>query len=208
VVDGVSREVYAPEHLVNETAEAPTYQFRPRMLGSDHSFRLGPDSLEWSVGSHSGRTAYPMITYVRLGYRPSNLGSSRFTTEIWSRNTPRIEIASASNRSLVAMENHGAAYKAFIRDLHLRIANSGADCRFEAGFAPWRWWPMVAIGAAMVLGMGFVSVRAIASGDFRVTALILALVGLLAWQMVPLVVRNRPRQYDPRQIPDDVLPGE
>jgi hypothetical protein len=90
----------------------------------------------------------------------------------------------------------------------LRIAKSGADCRFEAGFASWRWWPMVAIGAAMLLGMGFVSVRAIASGDFRVTALILALVGLLAWQMVPLVVRNRPRQYDPRQIPDDVLPGE
>jgi hypothetical protein len=193
---------------VNEIAEASAYQFRPRMLGSDHSFRLGPDSLEWSVAGHSGRTAYPMITHVRLGYRPSNLGSRRFTTEIWSRNAPRIEIASASNRSLVAMEDHGAAYKAFIRDLHLRIARSGANCRFEAGFAQWRWWPMVAIGAATLLGMGFVAIRAIASGDLRTTALILGLVGLLAWQMLPLVVRNRPRRYDPRQIPDEVLPGE
>jgi hypothetical protein len=208
MVDSVSREDYTREILVNEIAEASAYRFRPRMLGSDHSFRLGPDSLEWNVAGYSGRTAYPMITHVRLGYRPSNLGSRRFTTEIWSRNTPRIEIASASNRSLVAMEDHGAAYKAFIRDLHVRIADSGANCRFEAGFAPWRWWPMVAIGAATLVGMGLVSVRAIAGGDLRTTALILGLVGLLAWQMLPLVVRNRPRRYDPRQIPDDVLPGE
>jgi hypothetical protein len=208
VVDGVSREICAREFLVAEITEAPVYQFRPRMLGSDHSFRLGPDSLEWNVAGHSGRTAYPMITYVRLGYRPSNLGGRRFTTEIWSRNTPRIEIVSASSRSLVATEDHGAAYTAFIRDLHLRIAGSGAHCRFEAGFAPWRWWPMVTIGAATVLGMGFVLVRAIAAGDFRASILMLGLVAVLAWQMLPLVVRNRPRQYDPRHIPDDVLPGD
>ena len=191
-----------------EITEAPVYQFRPRMLGSDHSFRLGADSLEWTVGNHSGRTAYPMITCLRLGYRPSNLGSKRFTTEIWSRNTPRLEIASTSTRSLVASEDHGAAYRSFIRDLHLRIANSGGECRFEAGFAPWRWWPMVAIGIATMLGMGFVALRAIMSADFRATAILIALVGLLAWQMLPLVVRNRPRRYDPRHIPDDVLPGD
>jgi hypothetical protein len=203
-----SRASSAREFPVAEITEAPVYQFRPRLLGSDHSFRLGADSLEWTVGGHSGRTAYPMITYVRLGYRPSNLGSKRFTTEIWSRNTPRLEIASASTRSLVASEDHGAHYSSFIRDLHLRIANSGAECRFEAGFAPWRWWPMVAIGTATLLGLGFVALRAIASGDFRATVLLLALVGLLAWQMLPLVIRNRPRRYDPRRIPGEVLPGD
>jgi hypothetical protein len=195
------------EIIVNEIAEAPVYQFRPRMLGSDHSFRLGADSLEWTVGNHSGRTAYPMITYVRIGYRPTNLGSKRFTTEIWSHNAPRLEIASTSTRSLVASEDHGAAYSSFIRDLHSRIAWSGAKCQFEAGFAPWRWWPMVAIGVAMLFGLGFVAVRAVVSGDFRASALIVGLVGLLAWQLVPLVVRNRPRLYDPRHLPDDVLPG-
>jgi hypothetical protein len=205
VVDGV-RADRARESPVNEIADPPTYQFRPRMLGSDHTFRLGADSLEWNVGGHSGRTAYPMITHVRLGYRPSNLGSSRFTMEIWSRNTPRIEIASASSRSLVATEDHGTAYNAFVRDLHQRIARSGASCRFEAGFAPWRWWPMVAIGAAMLLGMGFVAFSAVASGDFRAALVIFGLVAVLAWQLLPLVMRNRPRQYDPANIPADVLP--
>ena len=202
-----SRAKSAREMLVSETADAPTYQFRPRMLGSDHSFRLGGDSLEWNVAGHSGRTAYAMITHIRLSYRPSNLGSSRFTTEIWSRNAPRIEIASASSRSIVGTEDHAAAYRAFIRELHARIANSGANCRFESGFAAWRWWPMAIVGVATVLGLGFVVVRAIASGDLRASFLIVALVGLLSWQMVPLVVRNRPRQYDPRHPPEEVLPG-
>jgi hypothetical protein len=158
------------------------------------------------MGNYSGRTAYPMITRVRLAYRPSNLGTSRFTTEIWARNTPRMEIASSSSRSLVATEDHGGAYNKFVRELHLRIARSGADCRFETGFAAWRWWPMVVIGLAMLLGLGFVAVRAMTSGDFNASLIIIGLVGLLTWQMLPLVVRNRPRRYDPGQIPEDVLP--
>jgi hypothetical protein len=192
---------------VNEAADANTYLFRPRMLGSDHMFRLGADSLEWTISGHSGRIAYPMITFVRLGYRPSNLGSKRFTTEIWSRNAPRVEIASTSTRSLVASEDHGPAYNAFIRDLHERIARSGANCQFEAGYAAWRWWPMATVGAVTVLGLGYVILRAVVSGDFRTGSLLLAMLGLLGWQMLPLVLRNRPRRYDPRYIPDDVLPG-
>ena len=201
------RAIRARGSVVSETAEAPSYAFRPRMLGSDHAFRLGPDSLEWNISGHTGRTAYPMITYVRLGYRPSNLGTKRFIAEIWSPNTPRIEIASTSNRSLVTSEDHSVEYGAFVRELHDRIANSGANCRFEAGFAPWRWWPMAVIGAATVAGLGIVIVFSVASADFKTGTFILAMLGLLGWQMLPLIVRNRPRSYDPRHIPEEVLPG-
>jgi hypothetical protein len=191
---------------VSEAAEAPTYAFRPRMLGSDSAFRLTPDSLEWSIAGQVGRVAYPMITHVRLGYRPTNLGGKRFTTEIWSRNTPRIEIASISTRSLVASEDHGPAYTSFVRELHSRIAKSGGSCRFEAGFAAWRWWPMAAVGAVTLVGLGYVIVRAVAGGDFQTGAFILAMLALLGWQMFPMILRNRPRSYDPRDIPADVMP--
>jgi hypothetical protein len=30
--------------------------------------------------------------------------------------------------------------------------------------------------------------------------------GLFAWQMWPLISRNRPMQYDPRNIPEHILP--
>ena len=187
--------------------EDVVYQYRPRMLGSDYAFRLTADSLEWNVAGHAGRAAYPMISRIRLGYRPSNFGAQRFVAEIWTRNGPRLDIASASNRSLVATEDHGPAYGAFIRELHRRIAAAGGECRFEAGVAAWRWWPMAAVGLATALGFGFIAFSAITGGDLGASALILGLIGLLGWQMVPLILRNRPRRYDPRLIPGDVLPG-
>jgi hypothetical protein len=30
--------------------------------------------------------------------------------------------------------------------------------------------------------------------------------GLFAWQMWPLISRNRPERYDPHHIPEQVLP--
>jgi hypothetical protein len=187
--------------------EDVAYQYRPRMLGSDHAFRLTADSLEWNIAGHAGRAAYPMIARVRLGYRPSNLGAPRFIAEIWPRNGPRIEIASTSSRSLVATEDQGPAYRAFVRELHRRIAAAGGECRFESGFAAWRWWPMAAIGVATVIGFAFITVRTIASADLAAAALMLALLGLLGWQTAPLILRNRPQRYEPGRIPDDVLPG-
>jgi hypothetical protein len=58
----------------------------------------------------------------------------------------------------------------------------------------------------MILGLGFVALRAVAGGDFRAALIIVRLVALLAWQMLPLVARNRPRQYDPTNIPAEVMP--
>jgi hypothetical protein len=148
-----------------------------------------------------------MIARVRLGFRPSNFGNQRFVTEIWPRNGPRLEIASASTRSIVGMEDHGQAYGDFVRELHRRIAAARSECRFEAGFAAWRWWPMAAIAVATALAFGFIAIRTLASGDVGASVLVLSLIGLLAWQMAPLILRNRPRNYDPQNIPKEVLPS-
>ena len=182
------------------------YGYRARMIGAGATFRLGEHSLEWNVSGLSGRAAYPMIRMIRLGYRPSNFGSRRFVAEIWPRNAARLEIASASYRSMVAMEDQGLQFKTFIRELHRRIAASGANCRFEAGFAPWRWWPMFAVGAATGLALIYLAFHTLLSGDFAAGLLVLGFILLSSWQMLPLILRNRPRSYDPHNIPKDVLP--
>lgn len=182
------------------------YSYRARMIGAGSVFRLGEHSLEWSVSGLSGRAAYPMITMVRLGYRPSNFGGRRFIAEIWPRNGARLEIASASYRSMVAMEDQGPQFTVFMRELHRRIVASGANARFEAGFAPWRWWPMAAVGAATGLALIYVAFHTLLSGDFGAGLLVLGFILLFSWQMLPLILRNRPRSYDPNDIPDDILP--
>lgn len=196
--------------LIDTEAQADSgefvYAFRPRAIGSGAVFRLTPHSLEWNIGGIAGRAAYPMITMVRLGFRPNNFGARRFIAEIWPRNGSRVEIASASYRSLVATDDQGPAYRVFIEELHRRIAAAGADCRFEAGFAPWRWWPMAAVGVFTALALLYVAASTITSADVTGGLLIAGFILLFGWQMVPLVLRNRPRSYDPRQIPPEVMP--
>jgi len=193
---------------VSQTSEPEelTYSYRPRAVGGAYVFRLSRHSLDWNLGGTSGNTAYPMISMIRIGYRPSNFGTRRFIAEIWSRGGPRLEIASASYRSLVALDDQGAEFRRFLGELHRRVAASGGDCRFEAGFAGWRWWPMAAVGIVTAVLLLYVALSTLLRGDFAAGLLIVGFMVLFAWQMWPLIVRNRPRRYDPRHIPEAVLP--
>jgi hypothetical protein len=187
-------------------ADGLVYAYRPRMLGAGNSFRLGAHSLEWNIGGYPGQIAYPMMSTIRLSYRPSNLGSPRMMAEIWPRSGAKIEIASASYKSPVAFEDQGPDYRAFILELHKRVAASGGECKFEAGFAAWRWWPMVAISIAAAIGLLFVVIQTLRNGDMPTMVLVAGFVFLFWWQMWPLIKRNRPERYDPHNIPDRVLP--
>ena len=186
--------------------DAPVYAFKPRMLAAEHAFRLGPDSLEWFVGGRSGRVAYPMIARIRLGFRLTNFMGRRYTAEIFPRTGARMDISSYSARGIVDNANQGAAYRAFISELHRRIAKAHGDCRFEAGMAAWRFWPSVAVTLAMAAGLVYVVVRGM-FGDQIVTGLVVFAAGLLfLWQMGKTVLANWPRSYSPDAIPKDVLP--
>lgn len=192
--------------VTGKQAEEFVYSYRPRAVGAAFAFHLGEHSLEWNMGGAVGHAAYPMIYRVRIGYRPSNLGNRRFIAEIWSRNGPRVEISSASYRSVVMMDDQGKDFRAFIGELHRRIAASGGNCRFEAGFAAWRWWPMMAVAAVTSVALVYVAANTFLNGDFTAGLLIAGFMALFGWQMWPLVMRNRPREYDPNDIPVDVLP--
>ena len=186
--------------------DAPVYAFKPRMLAAEHAFRLGPDSLEWFVGGRPGRVAYPMIARIRLGFRLTNFMGRRYTAEIFPRTGARMDISSYSARGIVDNANQGAAYRAFISELHRRIAKAHGDCRFEAGMAAWRFWPSVAVTLAMAAGLVYVVGRGM-FGDQIVTGLVVFAAGLLfLWQMGKTVLANWPRSYSPEAIPKDVLP--
>jgi len=147
-----------------------------------------------------------MIARIRLGFRLTNFMGRRYTAEIFPRTGARMEISSYSARGIVDNANQGAAYRAFISELHRRIAKAHGDCRFEAGMAAWRFWPSVAVTLAMAAGLVYVVVRGM-FGDQIVTGLVVFAAGLLfLWQMGKTVLANWPRSYSPEAIPKDVLP--
>ena len=193
------------EHADPEAAEIG-YRYRPRLVGAEFSFRLERDGLSWDLGRRNGRLRYRDIARLRLGYRPANLAGSRFVAEIWPREGAKLEIASITQRSLFDYQSLAAEYRTFVVELGRKLAASGGNCRCDAGFPPWRWWPALFVAVVTLAAALYVCVRALAAGEFG-AATVLAVIGLFfIWQIGPMILRNRPRRFHPGAIPGEVLP--
>ncbi len=184
----------------------PSYAFKPSLLGAAFEFWLRPQAIEWRAGRHAGRIAYRDILRLRLSYRPVTMQSYRFRTEIWGRGNPRIEIVSASWKSIMEQERLSAPYAAFVTELHRRIAASGAAPRFEAGDAAPRYWLGLAVFGAIVLALAILIVQALSIFEWGGAAFIAAFFVVCLWQVGPYFYRNRPGSYRVDALPANLLP--
>src|SRR5688572_26284209 len=91
------------------------YGFKPSLLGAPHEFELTADAFRWRLASREGKIPYQNIRRVRLSFRPINMQTYRFLTEIWSDDAPRLQIASTSWRSVVEQTRQDDAYREFVR---------------------------------------------------------------------------------------------
>jgi hypothetical protein len=103
-------------------------------------------------------------------------------------------------------EAHDAAYSAFLGELHQRLAAAQSPASFECGLAPLRYWPGVAIFAAVSLMLAALIVRALATANRSGTVLLGTLLAICLWQGGTFFQRNRPRRYHPQAPPPDLLP--
>jgi hypothetical protein len=186
--------------------DAPAYAYKPSLMGAPWEFKLAPDALEWRIGRHQGRTPYTRIARVRLSFRPVTMQTRRFVTEIWPADGPRLVIASSSWKSIVEQEGRDQAYGAFIRELHRRIAASGARVTFEAGSPPILYWLGLAVFVIVTLGLAVLTVRALQSGAWAAAAIIGGMLCLFVWQSGNYFRRNRPGSYRPEALPEQLVP--
>jgi hypothetical protein len=186
--------------------DAPAYAYKPSLMGAPWEFKLAPDVLEWRIGRHQGRTPYTRIARVRLSFRPVTMQTRRFVTEIWPADGPRLVVASSSWKSIVEQEGRDQAYGAFIRELHRRIAASGARVTFEAGSPPILYWLGLAVFVIVTLGLAVLTVRALQSGAWAAAAIIGGMLCLFVWQSGNYFRRNRPGSYRPEALPEQLVP--
>jgi hypothetical protein len=193
----------APEGEADDSA----YVFKPSLMGPPQTFRAAPDGLEWQVGRYSGRVPYREVRRVRLAYRPANLQTHRFLAEIWAERTPKLKIASVSWASLTEQRRQDAAYNAFIRALHRRLAEARTDTVFNAGSPPWLYWPGVAVFIGVAVAILLLIVRGLQQGAVAGGGLAAVFLAIYLWQVGTFFRRNRPGRYRPDAIPAAVLPS-
>jgi hypothetical protein len=191
----------------DQAAADPAYGFKPSLMGAMCQFTLKPDAMEWQIGRRSGRVPYGAVRAVRLTYRPVTMQSHRFIAEIWAADNPKIQIVSASWRSIMEQERLDVAYAGFITELHRRIAAAGAQARFSTGLPVIIYWIGVVIFGAVLLATGALVVRATAIDQWAATAVVALFFLVFAYQLGTYFYRNRPGRYRPDAIPATVLPS-
>ena len=192
--------------LPSEAAAPVRYAYKASLMGSAHQFELGDDGLSWRVAGKSGVWPYAGIAAIRLSYRPVSMQSRRFRTDIDRSGGGRLAILSTSWQTAALMAPQDRDYRAFITQLHRRMAEAGSNAALSGGLRPGVYAAAVALLVLVGIAIAGLFVRAMATGEFAGALFLVGFTALFGWQIGGFVRRNRPRAYSFDHLPEALLP--
>jgi hypothetical protein len=192
--------------LSNDAAADVRYAFKASLIGAAHQFELTDGGLSWRIAGKSGVWPYAAISAVRLSYRPMSMQSRRFRADIENSEGARIVIFSTSWQTVTLMAPQDQDYRAFITQLHARMAKAASRAALIGGIGPKSWAAGMVLLTLVAVAVSGLFVRAIATGEFAGALFLVGFAALFGWQIGGFVRRNRPRAYSFDDLPPALLP--
>jgi hypothetical protein len=206
----LTRMIVLPEPLdVPKTGRdfaGSSYAYRASLIGAAHRFELTDAGLSWHFGGKSGIWPYVTIVSIRLSYRPMSMQSRRFRADVENTSGQRIAVFSTTWQTIALMAPQDRDYRAFVTQLHRRLAQAGSKAVLSGGLRPGTYIAALVLLALVALALAGLLVRAIATGEFGGVLFLIGFAALSAWQIGGFIRRNRPRSYGVDDLPDDLLP--
>jgi hypothetical protein len=191
---------------LDQDVAGSSYIYRASLVGAAHRFELTDDGLSWRVGRRSGVWPYLAITSIRLSYRPMSMQSRRFRADIENASRERVAVFSTSWQTIALMAPQDRDYRAFIAQLHRRLAQAGSNAALTAGLRPNIYAAARVLLALVAIAMAALMARAVATGEFSGLLFLVGFAALFAWRIGGFVARNKPRSYRFDDLPKDLLP--
>lgn len=182
------------------------YAYKASLILSAHQFELDGEGLHWRIGGRSGVWSLTSISVVRLSYRPVSMQARRFRADIRNDRGEQLAIFSTTWQTVALMEPQDTGYRAFILGLHRRLRAIDSKAEFVAGLKPWLYQTAMAVLALVGLTIVGMFVRALWIGLWAGALFIVAFAALFVWQIGGFMRRNRPRRYEPDNVPSDLVP--
>ena len=189
-----------------EQAPAIRYAYKASLIGAAHQFELTADGLSWRVAGRADVWRYVDITAIRLSYRPVSMQAHRFRADIAHASKARLPIISTSWQTAALMAPQDNDYRAFITELHKRMARAESRAVLTGGLRPNVYALAVTLVALLTLAVGGLLVRALATGELAGALFLVGFAALFGWQVGGFLRRNRPLPYTFAHIPDALLP--
>ncbi len=184
----------------------PTYTCRRNVFEAASTYIIDDGALICREEDRPARVL-PLgeVVGVRLAFEPSRAQAGLWTCRVFSRSGVWAALHSSHFRSFNDFEDRWPAYRSFVTQLSASVAAANPRARFDTGPGV-----MVFVFNTVALALGLFLLGAVlllVTDDVSGWAwtrllLLLPIVGLV-W---PWYSSNWPRQYDPRAIPEALLP--
>jgi hypothetical protein len=191
---------------IEAAAPATRYAYKASLIGAAHQFELTREGLSFRVAGRSGLWRYAEIAAIRLSYRPVSMQWRRFRADIHHANGARIVIFSTTRQTAALMTPQDRDYRAFIVQLHQRMAEAGSKANLSGGLGANTYAAALVLLALLGIAMAGLWVRAVATGEFAGALFIVGFTALFGWQIGGFVRRNRPLLYSFDHLPEALLP--
>lgn len=204
-------QMFNPGPRVKPTGSEPVgdgtqYIFKPSLVGGASQFDLTDEGLSWQVRGKRGVWPLEKIAAIRLSYRPVSMQSRRFRADIEDRRGERVTLYSTTWHTVALMSPQDDGYRAFILELHRRLAAIDSNVVLIIGVNPSIYLAgMLVVGVVGVAMLGLL-IRALIIGQFAGALFLVGFAALFAWQIGGFMRRNKPRGYTLDTLPKDVLP--
>jgi hypothetical protein len=195
-----------PTDLPNDASPDDRYAYKASLIGSAHQFELTGKGLSWKVGGRSGVWAYAEISAINLSYRPMTMQSRRFRADISRAGGGRIKILSTTWQTVSLMAPQDQGYRAFITELHRRMAAAGSRAALSGGLSVPLYAAAVVMVGLLAIAMVGLLVRALAVGEWAGVLFLLGFAAWFVWQIGGFIRRNRPITYSFDHLPEALLP--
>jgi hypothetical protein len=182
------------------------YAYKASVAGSPQSFELTGQGMSYHTGFRSGVWGYGDIGRIRLTYRPVSMLRHRFRADVRHKDGRTLKIFSATFAGILALTPQNDSYRAFIAELHRRVAAAGGSAEYVAGLHPIAFWMAVAVFSALGFAMASLLVRALSAGDFAAALFFLGFAAWSGWYVGGWLTRNKPQRYEAQRIPPQLLP--
>lgn len=189
-----------------DAAAGLRYACKVSLIGAAHQFELTDAGLSWRIAGKSGVWPYADIAAIRLSFRPVSMQSRRFRADVDKTGGGRIVIFSTSWQTAALMTPQDREYRAFVTQLHARMAAAGSRAQLVGGLGPRLYAAALVLLTLLAIAMAGLLVRALAIGEFAGALFLVGFAALFTWQIGGFVRRNRPQTYAFDRLPEALLP--
>lgn len=181
------------------------YEFTASAFSGASLFAVTDSGVALVNGGVSTVLPFADIVGVALAYEPSRADLTRYTCRITGSGGQVILVPSSTYRGFADFESQAGAYRSVVLALHGALLSHAVPVRFGSGVSASRY--LLNIGCLLVslpLFLGALSIAGTAIGIPAVLHLVIIVLLLpFVWKWMR---RNRPGVYDPRAIPESLLP--